>query len=362
VVAHALDRLFSSITYDALQASITGELGSFEALDGFTARTGRPHAFARGVERVTILASDTTIGVAIPPLVFALCAKASVSVKDRSDALTAAFARSLVETLPAFGESLRVAPWTNHHDPECLEAIAQADAVVAFGRDETMRLIREQCKPGARFIPFGHRTSVGYVPREALAEEKEASLCARGAALDALLYDGDGCLSPHAIFVERGASVEPSKFAELLAAACDEIARAFPSRSEQADPRVAAYASRHRFRAAQGNGAVHTGRSGAHLVVFDPPCDEPPPLLPRTIGVYPIDAPEAMLAYVHEHALPVEAVGSSASPRDELIAAFTASGVSRIARLGELQNPPLSGNHGGYGRITPFVSFVYRDG
>ena len=42
-------------------------------LDGFVERAGRPAAWARGANAVTIVSSDTTIGVAIAPLVFALC-------------------------------------------------------------------------------------------------------------------------------------------------------------------------------------------------------------------------------------------------------------------------------------------------
>ncbi|MGH7709279.1 MAG: acyl-CoA reductase, partial [Vulcanimicrobiaceae bacterium] len=52
VVAYAFDALFGAITADAIAATIAGELGSLDALDGFVARPGRPDGFARGVERV----------------------------------------------------------------------------------------------------------------------------------------------------------------------------------------------------------------------------------------------------------------------------------------------------------------------
>jgi hypothetical protein len=68
-----------------------------------------------------------------------------------------------------------------------------------------------------------------------------------------------------------------------------------------------------------------------------------------------------MLAYVREQRLPLEAIGTTPSPHPELMDVFTATGASRIAALGNLQNPPLTGNHGGQGRITPFVRFIYRD-
>ncbi|MBD5604500.1 MAG: hypothetical protein IAI48_05355, partial [Candidatus Eremiobacteraeota bacterium] len=97
VVDFALDRLFESIERRSLGATIAGELGSLAALDGFVHREGRPDVYFRGVDRVAIVSSDTTIGVAVAPLVFALCAKAHVTVKDRDDELVTAFAATLAE-------------------------------------------------------------------------------------------------------------------------------------------------------------------------------------------------------------------------------------------------------------------------
>jgi hypothetical protein len=360
VVDLALDRLFGSITQAALEATIVDELGSLQALDGFVARKGRPHAFARGVDDVVIISSDAGIGIAIPPMIFALCAKTHVLVKDRCDQLIAAFAQSLIEEEPALAALLRVRTWENHEESH--ESIARANVVVAFGRDETMRAIRAHCAANARFLPFGHRTSVGYIPREALARESDTYGTARAAALDALLYDGDGCLSPHAIFAQRGGALSPESFAASFARACDEVSIAFPAAAAQPDARVARYRDRMRFRAdALGVGVVHVGTNGPHLIVFDPPREEPPPLLPRTIGIFPINSPDDMLAYLQGLRIPLEAIGTTPAPGPELLNVFIATGASRIATLGRLQDPPLCGNHGGYKRIAPFTTITYRD-
>ncbi len=236
----ALDRLFSGITVEALHATIASELGSLDALDGFASRPGRPDAYARGVEHAVIIASDTTIGVAIPPLAFALCANVGqVVVKDRSDALVAAFAQTLIEEEPLLAARLRVEQWEGDDVERSRQAVSDADVVVAFGRDETMRAIRAQCKPEAHFVPFGHRISVGYIPREALGDVTTARCYARGAAVDALLYEGEGCLSLRALFVECGGKLAPTAFAELLAHACEEVTVEFPS-ARSLDPRVIA--------------------------------------------------------------------------------------------------------------------------
>ena len=88
VVDYALDRLFGEIRTETLEAAITAELGTLDALDGIVERRGAPAAWARGVESVVIVSSDTTIGVALFPAVLALCAKCDLTVKDRDDALS----------------------------------------------------------------------------------------------------------------------------------------------------------------------------------------------------------------------------------------------------------------------------------
>ncbi len=360
VVEYALDRLFGALRRTALTDAIEGELGSLEALDTFVARPGRPDVTYRGLERVAIVSSDTTIGVAVAPLVFALCAGSNVEVKDRDDGLVGAFAETLAQEQPELGRRLRAGAWDGS-DPTAARAfLAHADAVVAFGRTDTLAAIRAQIVPAARFLPFGHRTSVGYVTRETLGDERAVRACAEGVARDALLYDGDGCLSLHALFVERGGTIDVATFARRVAAACDAAAIEFPAGFAEPDAAVAAFRRAALFRAAQGSGEVLAGVLAPHLVVVDPPFDEPPPLLRRTIALYPVDGPERAAEFVRGHGLPLEAVATDLPLRSDVEAFALGCGASRIARFGSLQDPPLGGEHGGGGRILPFVRAIYR--
>jgi hypothetical protein len=360
VVDYALDRLFGGLGRAALRATIAGELGSFAALDGFVPRAGRPEVTYRALERVTIVSSDTTVGVAIVPLAFALCAGSRVTVKDRDDRLVAAFAATLAEEAPEFGGSLATGVWAGADEAAGRIALGEADAVVAFGRSETLGAIRARLAPEARFVAYGHRTSAGYVAREALDDEALANACAAGAARDALLYDGEGCLSLHALFVERGGRIGPADFARLVAAACDAAAIEFPAGYAEPDDGVAAYRRSALFRAAQGKGAVYAGVTAPHLVVLDPPQEDPPPLLRRTLALYSVDGPAQALDFLRRHGLALEAFALAAPARADAEAAALASGAARIAAFGALQDPPLGGEHGGGGRILPFVRAIYR--
>jgi len=361
VVDYALDKLFGAITRESLRATIAGELGSLEALDGFVSRAGRPDVRYAGFDLVAIVSSDTTIGVAVPPLVFAACAKSRIAVKDRSDLLVAAFVETLAEERSEFGAAIAAENWGGHEDPEAGAHLSNADVVVAFGGAEALRAIRARCKPDARFVPFGHRTSAGYVARETLNDEQATRDCAFAAARDALLYDGGGCLSLHTLFVENDGRCSVSSFRRCLIDALDAEAVTFPSAFERLTPAAAAIRDAANFRQSQGSGSSYTGRASPHLLLFDPPLEEPPPLTPRTLAMYGVDGPGDALAFIGRHELPLEALAVCGAERPDVLEMAAATGAARIARLGQLQAPPLTAEHGGFGRILPFVRAISRE-
>ncbi|HYZ15483.1 MAG TPA: acyl-CoA reductase, partial [Candidatus Acidoferrum sp.] len=302
VVDYALDRLFSGITRAALESTITAELGSVEALDEAMPRVNVPAAWARGVDRVTIVSSDTTIGVAIVPAVFALCAKCDVVVKDRADALVAEFFATLAQEHPAFAAAAQARVWRGGDDSEEADLLSSADVVVAFGRDDALRDIRAKCGVETRFVPFGHRASIGRLTATDVAALDDA--LAERIVRDALLYDGEGCLSLHALFVETRWDGLLA-LAEPLAAACARVATEFPATPlpPAREMAVASWRNVAAFRAAGGHGTVH--RSGGVTLVLDVPPEEPPPLLPRVLPVFRVDGDAEIVTYVAEHRLPV---------------------------------------------------------
>jgi acyl-CoA reductase-like NAD-dependent aldehyde dehydrogenase len=357
VVEYALDRLFFSITERDLLAVIETEIGGPQYLDGFAPRTGRPDAWAAPAGATCIISSRTTIGVAIVPAVFALCAKCDVLVKDREDALAAEFFQTLREELDEFAEAAQSALWASGaQDAPDLETF---DVVAAFGSDETLAAIAGNVRPGARFIGYGSRASAGYVAREALRDNTAARSIAQGAARDLVLYESEGCLSLHALFVETGGAVSPDEFAALLAREVERASIEFPlgERDEATTARLAQYRNLSAFRAAAASGAVYANDDAHFAVVVDPPQNEPPQFLPRTIGLVRVDDPSQALGYLREHRLPLEGF-AVAGPREDVVQAAVEAGAVRLTRFGELQHPPLSGDHGGRPRIAEFVKWI----
>jgi Acyl-CoA reductase (LuxC) len=355
VVEYAFDRLFEALTVDALTMTVAGELGSLDPLDDFVTRSDGRRERAVGLGRVGVISSRTTIGVAIVPAIFALLAKCDVLVKDREDALVAAFFGTLADELDVFRDAARAASWAGEHDG----SLAAFDVIAAFGDDATLERIRAALPLSTRFIPFGARASAGYVAREALRDRAVSLATARGAARDLVLYESEGCLNLHALFVEDGASVTPAQFAELLAGEIERAAIEFPlsPRSAQTAARMASARDLAVFHSAARGGTAYSDAAATFVVELDPPATQPPHFLPRAIALHTVASPEAAVAYLKRHGISLEAL-AIAPRRPDLIEFGASIGAARIARFGNLQAPGAHVRHGGRPRIAEFVRWV----
>jgi hypothetical protein len=354
VAEYGFDRLFSSISNQALESAIVAELGSLDVLDAFVERNGA-RVRALPVGRTCIISSRTTIGVAIVPAVFAICARCDVLVKDREDHLVASFFRTLIEELPELAECIEARTWDGAANERDLREFA---AVVAFGDRPTIERIRSSTDAECRIVTYGPRISAGYVTREMLTAGR-ADTIARDAARDVVLYDTEGCLSLRTIFVERGGEVAPDAFFASLARAVERATIEFPASRRKPESAASAGAAYDLavFRAANGHGVVASDTARTYVATFEPPADRAPDFLPRTIAVHPVDGPAQAIDYIRRHRLALEAWSVSAQ-RDDVIAAAIASGAARVAPFGALQDPPLTSLHGGRPRIAEFVRWV----
>lgn len=357
VIEYALDRLFGSLTARALSAAIEAEVGSLDALDAPVAQRDGRFAYARGVERAVIVGSDTTIGVALVPALYALIAKARVVVKDRDDRLIGAFFETLVQEDMAFAEHAVAEVWHGGNDPREARLFAGAQTIVVFGDDATIEAVRLGASTATRVIAFGHRASAGYVRRDDLAVPDLMDRIAR----DALLYDGSGCMSLHLLFVESGGDVSVSDFAKLLGAALERVAIEFPP-GMLAAGRAASHAAARdlaAFRAASGHGTVVTAPAARATLIVDPPRTAPPPLAARIVPVFPVATPAEAAEYLRAQRLPLEALAiADAGHYSSLSEVALAGGAARITRFGEMQAPPAGAHHGGEPCIMHFIRWM----
>jgi len=185
------------------------------------------------------------------------------------------------------------------------------------------------------------------------------------AAHDVSMYDQDGCLSPHAFYVERRGQVSPEKFGEALAAALEEASKDLPPVVAEQEEAAGVQLARAQARFESAGIATVTrvlespGSTAWTVIVDDRARFEPGPTR-RTIRVHAVDGPDEVARVLAPSARSIEALGLEARgpERVKLEARFADLGIPRIAPIGSLQNPVPWDTHGGVPRLLPFVTWT----
>lgn len=384
MIERSLDDAFAPLARGGLRKWLVSELGSPSALDR-PSTTGGALRAAHGPEWMLQIFAGNVPTVSIWPLFYAPLLKSALLAKSSSQEpiLAPLVARTIAEVDPEIGECLAVVWWKGGATELDRAALADAPAVLAFGGDVAMASIARQAKPGAALVLHGPKVSIGYIGRHALTRGALPKLAER-AALDVALYDQQGCLSPHAYYVERRGAVSPVDFAAALGEALQSFAGLLPRREPTATEAAAIQMARAqaRFNAAVtgrgraggetasdrgsdvvagGNAGVFASRGGTHWTVV---CEngarfEPGPAH-RSVRVHAIESPEEFERAIAPDARYVEALAleESGSRRAVLAARFAAIGLPRIAAVGALQRPSPLSTHGGVRRLLPFVTWT----
>jgi hypothetical protein len=90
--------------------------------------------------------------------------------------------------------------------------------VVVYGSDETLLEIKRHLSKRSKLIGFGSRFSLGVISSYNRGLIKKA-------ALDVILYETQGCLSPQCFFVRENVKLNAVKFAKLMAAEIKNASR-----------------------------------------------------------------------------------------------------------------------------------------
>ena len=373
MIERALDDAFTPLARGGLRKWLVSELGSANALDRPSAVGGAIRA-AHGPEWMLQIYAGNVPTVPIWPLLVAPLLKSALLAKTSSQEpiLAPLLARTIAEVDPEIGECLAVVWWKGGAAELDRAALADAQAVLAFGCDVAMASVARQAPHCAPLVLHGPKLSIGYIGRHALTRGALSKLAAR-AALDVALYDQQGCLSPHAYYVERRGAVSPVDFAAALGAALESFADRLPRREPTATEAAAIQMARAQARfnaAAAGDrattggasrGGVFASRGSTHWTVV---CEngarfEPGPAH-RSVRVHAIESPEEFERAIAPDARYVEALAlEEAGPRRAVLAArFAAIGLPRIAAVGALQRPSPLSTHGGVRRLLPFVTWT----
>ncbi len=274
-------------------------------------------------------------GVGLTSILFTLLTPSAVLIKPPSaqPRLAQFFVRSLRESASELADAVAVVPSAENFFEELAAA---GGAVVAYGRDETMKAIAAQLPPVLRFLPQGERISLAIV-----AEERIDLDAARAGAFDASLYDQMGCLSPQIFYVE-GELKTAERFAALLAQEMGAQEKELPRKPLDLAAALRLRQYRGAF-AARGAALLGPVNRLEWTVALDPSEEFIPSPLGRFAIVKPIGSIGRLPDLLSPVASKISTIGIASSPdrRSELEGVALRCGASRVSLLGEMQDPPL---------------------
>ena len=270
-----------------------------------------------------------------------------VKVSSRDPVFPALFIESLHQVDAELADCVAVLDWRRDGAALTQAALEHADAVIAYGDDDTISTLRGLVPATAKFFGYGHGISFAVVAKEAMTEENLPQL-AQAAAFDASVYDQQGCMSPHVFYVEEGGPLGPRKFAAALAEAMAAYQARVPrgKLSVEEAAQIAKLRGAYEFRVASDKsvGIWASEAANSWLVIYE---DEPmftPSCLNRVVFVKPIKRLESVLPLVRRFAANLSTVG--VAPMNVRAVAFAGElaqmGVSRVCPIGQMQRPALN--------------------
>ena len=347
-----IDLLFAELTEEKLGALVEAELGKLK---------DKQH----GPPLIAQIFSGNIPNAAVVSLVCGLLVKSASFCKasSRDPLFPMLYLASLHEADPDLAGCVQVQRWKGGGSASEREGVGaleralfhEAGLVVAYGDDSSLRSLQSLMPSGKPFLGFGHKIGFAIVAKDAV----DIDACAANAAGDVSLYDQQGCLSPHVIFVEERGPCSPPEFAERLATAMDEFNCRFPrgKLSLEESAALARVRSAYEFRAAGDRGVGCWGSEGTDawtVICEDDPMFATSPLN-RVVFVKPLRDLEQSIAHLRQF---VHNVGLACSyaAREEWEARLRRLGAARVCPLGQMQKPPLNFADGIRPRLRDLIS------
>lgn len=357
-----LDRMTQDWRAPALQRLLALELRDPAVLDGFARIDGRlVHASADPLS--THVLAGNVPGVAVTSVVRSLLVKSAVFARtpEREPVLVPLFARALASVDADVAACVAATRWPRAAGLDAV-AIGEADAVVVYGGEEAVAAVRQHARPGARIVEHGPRVSFGLVCREAISDAEALAGVAADAAGAAALFDQQGCVSPHVLWVE-GDATTARRFAAALADAFARLGERLPrGRLEPAEAAaIHALRASTEFRAIAGQDTevfAPTDTSATVLFEVDPAFAGSP--LNRVIRVKPLASLDALPPLLLPVA-PLLQTAGYAGPAARIAALaqrLVEAGVTRLAPFASMPFPPPFWHHDGRGPLSELVSWA----
>lgn len=360
-----LKRFFRTFRRKELLRFLDEEFDASAVLDEFRPRKHGGMSRAYGPGLLFHVFSGNVPGLPVWSIVMGILLKsANVGKTSSAEPLMAVlFAETLAEVDPQLADCLAILPWKGGNEALEQTVIDAAEAIVAYGSQETVEKLRSRVPGTKRFVSYGYKISFAMIGKEALTADRYQET-ARRLAEDASIYDQQGCLAPHGVFVEEGGAVSPRQFGQLLASEMERYHEKKPRAALSDEESMAIHAVRQRYEMMSLRGeprAVYASRTGTDWTVIyhGKPGFEASPLN-RTVHVFACGSLESAADQIQPYRDYLQTVGLAVGPdRLEPVAGLLGMcGATRICAIGEMSRTPSGWHHDGRLNLLDLVRWV----
>jgi hypothetical protein len=185
---------------------------------------------ARSPGLAAVVLAGNVFSAAARPLLLPLLCGWPVLLKAASadNVLPRALQRALGEVDPDLGAACSVVTFGRDQHDLRDALIDGVELLSVYGDDETVTAFAAAKASSTRLIAHGHGLGLAFVAQSALASDALVRAATEALARDVAAYDQRGCLSPHAVFVQRGVACDAHGFALRLADALADLGSRWP--------------------------------------------------------------------------------------------------------------------------------------
>ncbi|SDD02086.1 Acyl-CoA reductase (LuxC) [Paenibacillus sp. UNCCL117] len=360
-----LKRFFRTFRRKELLRFLDEEFDAAGVLDEFRPRKHGGMSRAYGPELIFHVFSGNVPGLPVWSLIMGLLLKSAAIGKTSSaePLMAVLFARTLAEIDEELADCLAILPWKGGSEELEQPLLEAADAVVVYGSQRTVEQLRSRTPAGRTFLSYGHKISFAMIGREALSADRFRET-ARKLAEDASVYDQQGCLAPHGVFVEEGGAVSARQFAQLVAAEMEHYQQKKPRAvlTEAEATAIRLVRQRMELRGLQGEPiSVYASAGGTEwTVIYHGAAGFEASPLNRTLHVFACEELSQAVRLLRPYRDYLQTAGLAVGPdRLERTAAMLGScGVTRLCAIGQMARTPAGWHHDGRMNLLDLVRWV----
>lgn len=335
VLALGMDRSFSQWTVGALS-----RLAADRPVSSSFAKCVYP--------KLTLVVAASNVPTPVVFDIFSgLLLQSAVLIK--SPTLDNGFAQIFIDSLrdldPTLGANVALASWVGGNAEVERVVCSQVDAIIANGTDQAVSDLRSRAPLSTPFLARGSRSSVVVLDCDGL-HRADLAAWAEAVAVDVVLWDQQGCLSPSVVYVKPNDALSIWEVGFALNDALSKWDDRAPCGRQTLA--AAAYSRAAWDSASMAELAGQSVRVLSHVVV-DERDKTPERLAGRRLWVVPLVDKAGSLRSLTSGSERISTIvlTAPAGLRESIVALGVDAGASRICEPGAAQSPPSWWHHDG---------------